>query len=249
LFALRRAVAAGADALELDVHATVDGVLVVCHDATVDATTDGAGAIAGMTLAEVQALDNGYRFEVDGRFPFRGRAPQDPALRVATLAEVLEAFPGVFLNLDIKQTAPEVEPYEAALAGLLRAYGRTEDVIVASFLDRATDAFAVAGPEFVTSAGTDATAAFYFAVQGGTESPPMTHVAFQVPARFGEIDVVTPAFVHRAHEAGVAVHVWTIDDEVEMERLIGLGVDGIITDHPTRLTSVLDRLGAGWRRT
>src|SRR5207248_1003596 len=124
LLALRLAVAAGADALELDVHATSDGELVVCHDATVDATTDGTGAIADMTLAEVRRLDNGYGFtDGSGGHPYRGRAPGDPELRVATLREVLEAFPDVFLNLDIKQTAPEVTPYEAALAALLREHG------------------------------------------------------------------------------------------------------------------------------
>src|SRR5205823_2895641 len=128
LFALSRAVSVGADALELDVHATADGELVVCHDATVDATTEGSGAIADMTMAEVAALDNGYRFTTDGgaTFPYRGRGRD---FGVATLRSVLEQFPSVFLNLDIKQTAPDVKPYESALAGLLRSFGRVDDVI------------------------------------------------------------------------------------------------------------------------
>src|SRR5947207_4379474 len=92
LFALDQAVAAGADALELDVHATADGELVVCHDATVDATTDGAGAIAELTLAEVSRLDNAYRFG-QPEFPYRGRG-----FGVATLRSVLEQFPSIFLN-------------------------------------------------------------------------------------------------------------------------------------------------------
>src|SRR3954451_1986186 len=92
LFAFERAVALGAEALEMDVHATADGELVVCHDATVDATTEAAGAIAAMTLEEVRALDNAYRFSADGGFPYRGRAPQDRRFGVATLREVLEAF-------------------------------------------------------------------------------------------------------------------------------------------------------------
>src|SRR5437763_4659952 len=96
LLALRRAVQAGADALELDVHATSDGELVVCHDGTVDATTDGAGAIADMSSAEIRSLDNAYRFQDDnGGFPYRGRAPDDREFAVATLREVLEAFSGV----------------------------------------------------------------------------------------------------------------------------------------------------------
>jgi glycerophosphoryl diester phosphodiesterase len=129
LLALRQAVAAGADALELDVHATADRQLVVCHDATVDRTTNAAGPITSFTLAELQALDNAYWWvpgEVvapdrpEAEYVYRGRAPLDPSLRVAALREVLEEFPHVFLNLDIKQTAPAVEPYEADLADILR---------------------------------------------------------------------------------------------------------------------------------
>ena len=242
LFAFRRAVSVGADALEMDVHATADGELVVCHDATVDATTDGTGPIASMTLADVRRLDNGYRFSCDGgaTFPHRGKG-----LRVATLREVLESLPDVLLNLDIKQTAPDVEPYEAALARLLREFGRADDVIVASFLDAATDAFAAIAPEIHTSAGTLATAAFWQAVQDGTDLPASVtrHVALQVPptAAGGQVTVVDGPFVERAHAAGLAVHVWTIDDPGEMRRLIDLGVDGVMTDRPSVLTSVLSR--------
>ena len=237
LVALRRAVDVGADALELDVHATVDGELVVCHDATVDATTDGTGAIADMTLDEVRALDNGYRFAADdGTFPFRGQG-----LGVATLREVLEAFPDVFLNLDIKQTAPAVKPYEQPLADLLREFGRTDDVIVASFLDAATDAFSAIAPEIDTSAGTLATTAFWQAVQGDEPVPDLVtrHVALQVPPAAGGLTIIDERFVTRAHEAGLAVHVWTINEAEQMRELIDAGVDGVMTDRPSVLTEVL----------
>ncbi len=126
LLALQQAVAAGADALELDVHATADRQLVVCHDATVDRTTDGTGAIADLALTDMEELDNAYWWipgEVvapghdDYEYVYRGRAMFETSLRIATLREVLEQFGEVFLNLDIKQTAPAVEPYEALLAG------------------------------------------------------------------------------------------------------------------------------------
>jgi glycerophosphoryl diester phosphodiesterase len=257
LFALRQAVAAGAQALELDVHATADGHLVVCHDATVDRTTNGAGAIAELPLAELQTLDNAYWWRPGevvapgrppGDYPLRGRAPADRALGLATLEEVLQEFPGVFLNLDIKQTAPQVTPYEAALARLLRAHGRREDVIVASFWDAATDAFAAIAPEVNTSAGTLATMAFYEAVQAGQPAPPSVarHQALQVPPSVGDVVVVDEAFVTAAHAAGLAVHVWTIDDATEMARLVDLGVDGIMSDCPSVLTGVLDGRGVGW---
>lgn len=255
LLAIRNALEAGATAIELDVHATADGELVVCHDATVDRTTDGHGAIAELTLDQVRRLDNAYWF-VPGsdatpglpaeEYPYRGRAPQDPDLRVATLREVLEAFPDVVLNLDIKQTGPAVAPYEEALAKLLAEYDRADDVIVASFFDLATERFAACAPGIGTSAGTLATAAFWRAVQDGAEPPPVRAVAFQVPERHGDVVVVDERFVDAAHHAGAAVHVWTVDDEASMVRLVDLGVDGIITNLPTMLASVLDARGAGW---
>ena len=247
LFALSRAVSVGADALELDVHATADGELVVCHDATVDATTERSGAIADMTMAEVAALDNGYRFTTDGgaTFPYRGRGRD---FGVATLRSVLEQFPSVFLNLDIKQTAPDVKPYESALAELLRSFGRVDDVIVASFNDAATDAFSGFASEIATSAGTIATAAFWQAVRDETPVPEsvMRHAALQVPPNVGETVVVSDRFVERAHQAGLAVHVWTIDDADQMRRLIGLGVDGVMTDRPSLLESVVQELGVAY---
>jgi glycerophosphoryl diester phosphodiesterase len=252
LFALHAAVAAGATAIELDVHACAGGELVVCHDATVDRTTNGTGAIADLTLAEVQALDNAYWW-VPGEvvatdrpvadYVYRGRAAADRDFGIATLREVLEAFPDTFLNLDIKQTAPAVAPYEAALAGELAEFGRVDDVIVASFNDLATDAFKTHAPAVSTSAGTMAVAEFWRAVQDGAPVPESVrgHQALQVPAAFNDTPVVDAAFVARAHEAELAVHVWTIDDPAEMERLLGLDVDGIMTDRPSVLAGILSR--------
>jgi glycerophosphoryl diester phosphodiesterase len=257
LHAIQSALDAGATGIELDVHATADRHLVVCHDSTVDRTTDASGAISSLTLAELRAFDNAYWWapgadvtleEPTGGWPYRGRAPEDRAFGIATLEEVLEEFPGVVLNLDIKQTAPVVEPYEAELAALLRRFGRTDDVIVASFIDSATDAFAQAAPDIPTSAGTTVVADFVRALRSGISIAPMRHVALQVPAAVGETLIVDEQFVEVAHDHGLAVHVWTIEEEEEMERLCDLGVDGIITDRPTALVSVLERRGETWRR-
>ena len=119
-----------------------DGELVVCHDATVDRTTPATGNIASFTLAELRQLDFSYWFipgadvtpdRPEGEYPYRGRAPDDPQFGIATLREVLEQFPGVVLNLDIKQTAPMVTPYEESLARLLarvRAHRRRDRGLV-----------------------------------------------------------------------------------------------------------------------
>jgi len=255
LFAIRQAIASGATAIELDVHATADGELVVSHDSTVDRTTDGTGAITEMTLAELRTLDNAYWFipgadvtpdRSPGDYPYRGRAPEDPDFAIATLREVLEHFPGVVLNLDIKQTAPAVAPYEATLASLLAEFGRQDDVIVASFLDEALDRFRAVAPQVPTSAGTNATTECWRAVHEGRPIPSLPAVAFQVPERLGELLVVDEPFVSAAHAAGIAVHVWTVNDETQMHHLVDLGVDGIITDLPSTLEQVLAGRGARW---
>jgi glycerophosphoryl diester phosphodiesterase len=254
--AIRHALQAGATGIELDVHATADGELVVCHDATVDRTTEAKGTIASLTLEELRRLDFSYWWipgadvtpgRPAGDYPFRGRAPDDRSFAIATLREVLEEFPGVVLNLDIKQTAPVVAPYEEALARLLTEYGRKDDVIVASFLDQATDAFRMFAPVVPTSAGTQATAEAWRAVQAGEEVPESPAVAYQVPERQGDLVVVDERFVEAAHRAGKAVHVWTVNDKEAMRRLVTLGVDGIISDLPTTLCEELAAAGVAWR--
>jgi glycerophosphoryl diester phosphodiesterase len=259
LFALRRALELGVTGIELDVHATADRHLVVCHDGTVDRTTNSHGPIHSMTLAELRALDNAYWFVPGGdetqglapeSYPYRGRAPGRAEFGVATLAEVLDVLddhPRVALNLDIKQTAPAVEPYEELLARELAGRRHTDRVIVASFLDVATDAFARYSPDIATSAGTLATAMFWRAVHEGEAPPVSPHVALQVPAAQGDLVVVDALLVSAAHDHGLAVHVWTINDEPEMARLLDLGVDGVISDLPTPLVSLVTARGLAYR--
>ena len=253
LFAIRRAIRLGATGIELDVHATADRQLVVCHDVTVDRTTNGRGRISELTLAELRALDNAYWFipgadttpgRPPGEYPYRGRAPDDRDFAIATLAEVLElleAHPAVALNLDIKQTAPAVEPYEEELARLLADHSLGDRVIVASFQDAATEAFARHAPQSAISAGTLSTAMFVRAVRHGEEPPASHHVALQVPVVHGDIVLVDEQVVAAAHAAGLAVHVWTVNDQPTMQELLELGVDGIITDVPSELVEMLVR--------
>jgi glycerophosphoryl diester phosphodiesterase len=258
LFAIRRALELGATGIELDVHATADGELVVGHDDTVDRTTNGKGPIHTLTLAEIGGLDNAYWFAPGadvspgldpGAYPYRGRAPDDHDFGIATLDEVLELLDGhplVAVNLDIKATGPAVEPYEEALASSLARHDHLDRVIVASFLDVATEAFSRFAPGIASSAGTLAVAEFWRALTQGGEFPRFGHVALQVPAVYGEQVLVDERFVSRAHERGLAVHVWTINDEAEMARLLDLGVDGIISDRPSVLVELLDRRDAAW---
>lgn len=257
LYAIRKALEHGATAIELDVHATGDGTIVVCHDPTLDRTTNSTGEIATFTLEELRRLDNAYWFcpgldavrdRAEEEYVLRGRAPKDRELGIATLAEVMEAFPGVVLNLDIKRSAPDVAPYEEALARELAEHGRQDDVIVASFSDAATAAFSTWAPRVGLAAGREATTEFYRRLQAGEPQQELSacYVALQPPARLGPLTVVDERFVEAAHRCGLAVHVWTVDDPAEMEHLVGLGVDGIISDKPSVLAAELGRLGANW---
>ncbi len=248
LAAIEQALANGATAIELDVHATSDRVLVVCHDETVDRTTNAVGQICDLTIDQVTELDNAYWF-IEGdqvspghnehEYLWRGKAPKDHRFGIARLDEVMSSFPGVVLNLDIKRTGPDVEPYEELLAETLASHHRHDDVIVASFLDSAIAAFRTFSPTTATSAATLETAMFYRAIQAGERPPALDVVAFQVPEMFQELTLVDQRFVDAAHEAGIAVHVWTINDQTSMERLVRLGVDGIISDCPTMLHAML----------
>jgi len=250
LYALHRALRVGATALELDAHLTADDQLVLAHDGTVDRLTDGTGAINALTLAELRKLDAAYHFafeEKPGAFPFRGRAPADPELRIPTLDEVLEAFPRTFLNLDIKAGEEKSEACALALARALLARNRDGDFIVASFDDSLTEAFSRAAPGIATSVGMSAAMAIWQAVHEGKPLPPISHLALQLPAQFQDTAVVTAELVGRAHEAGIAVHVWTVNEASEMERLCELGVDGLITDRPSLCAQVLESRGVTYR--
>ncbi len=254
LAAIEWSLAGGATAVELDVHATRDRRIVVSHDETVDRTTNHHGEIADLSLAQLREMDNAYWWiageavtpgRADEEYVHRAKAPRDRDYALATLEEVSQRFPGVLLNLDIKRTSPDVEPYEELLADELRRLERTGSVIVASFLDHAIQSFRALAPEVATSAATGETATFYFSLQEGSAKVPPAQ-ALQVPATFGDVTVVDERFVEAAHEAGLAVHVWTINEEDEMRALVDLGVDGIVSDRPTRLARVLKERGCAW---
>jgi len=226
LEAFRAGLDDGAERLELDVHATADGHVVVLHDASLERTTDGHGPVAAMRLAALRRLDAGCRFvAADGDRPYRGRA-----IRVPTLAELLEACPGVPLNIEIKQEEPAIE--EAVLAVLDRYDARAATLLAAEEATIMTRIRAAA-PDMLTSASAAEAADFVFRVREGrlADFRP-AFVALQVPPEYGGVAVVTPELVEAAHALGVEVHVWTINERAEMDRLLVLCVDAIMTDVP-----------------
>lgn len=268
LFAFKTAKAKGADVLELDVHATADRELVVLHDSTVDRTTDGSGRVDEMTLDEIKKLDAAHWFvsgcgtchdEPAKAYVYRGLARGERSMpksladfkrndfRIPTLREVLKEFPRDLINIEIKATAPETTPYEDELAAVLRESDRSHDTIVVSFLDHAVEAFFAYAPEVDTATGTAQAGACWASSQGPLPGSPSHHQALQVPIVFNGVQVVNEDFVSDAHANGLAVHVWTINDRAEMEWLIDIGVDGIMTDRPTLLEEVLGAAHAKYK--
>lgn len=236
LYAFERAAASGADVIETDVRVTRDGELVVLHDEDVGRTTDGTGPVGSMTLAELKRLDAAYRFSTDsGRsFPLRGLG-----VTVPTLREVFNALPRVRFNIEPKQGVPSLV---APLCRLIREHGMGERVMVASFSGATLQEFRRECLEVATSASTGEVAYFVALQEAGlaaSYSPAMQ--ALQVPVRWGALRVLTRDFVEAAHGRNLRVHAWTINDEGEMRRLIEMGVDGIMTDYPDRLSRVLGR--------
>ena len=232
LAAFEAGVSAGADGLELDVHMTRDGYIVVIHDDTVYRTTDGAGPVREMTIVGFQDLDAGYHFAPERGCPFRGRGLYAP-----TLSEVLSRFPQAFVNLEIKEALPGIE---AAVFGVIRDEGAEDRVLVAAADHGIMRRFRkVTESRISTSASQREIRTFYLLsnLRLGRLLRP-AYDALQVPPRYGHLNIVTSRFVEAAHRLGVRVDVWTINDPDEMRRLIDLGVDTVMTDRPGELTKV-----------
>ena len=242
IFSFEQARRSGVDAIEIDVHSTADGVLVVMHDATVDRTTDGVGRINEMTLAKLKKLDAGFRWSPDGMktFPHRGRG-----LTVPTLEEVFTQLPEMRFTVEPKQQSPSLSK---PLCRMIRDKGMTATIFVGSFRQTVLDEFRKECPEVATSASPAEVSEFlgrYKAGSAETYRPVMQ--ALQVPEYVGGMQVLSKGFIEAAHARNLQVHAWTINAEEDMRRLIEFGVDGLITDYPDRLLRLLGG-AAGARR-
>jgi glycerophosphoryl diester phosphodiesterase len=237
LHAFESASTLGVDMIETDIRGTADGVLVVLHDASVDRTTDGTGAVGEMTLAELKKLDAAYRWTPDGgrSFPLRGRN-----ITVPTLDEVFAQLPEMRFNIEPKQVTPSLVP---SLCRTIRERRMSGKVIVGSFRDTVLDEFRRACPEVATSASPSEVSRFVAMQTAGLSrsfNPAMQ--ALQVPEYGAGIHILTPGFITSAHERNLEVHAWTVNEVADMRRLIDLKLDGIMTDYPDRLMKLLDRL-------
>jgi glycerophosphoryl diester phosphodiesterase len=238
--AFQGAVDLGYQYLETDLHATRDGVLVTIHDYTLDRTTDGSGWVSECTLQEVKRLDAGYRFSPDGdqTFPFRGKG-----LTVPTFAEVVEAFPQVRLNVDLKDEGP---PGVERLASFIEEHHLHDRILAACSQTKVIEEFRRRTGDRVATPSTNSEATrFWFASRLGlTKFLRCPYDALQVPPRRGRLTVVDRCFVRAAHRRGLQVHVWTVDEPDEMRHLLDLGVDGLMSNRPDLLLDVLRSRGS-----
>jgi glycerophosphoryl diester phosphodiesterase len=216
LAAFGHAVGLGYTYLETDVHATADGTVLAFHDVALDRVTDRSGRIAELSWSEVAEARIG------------GTEP------IPLLADLFTAFPGVRINIDPKDDRV-VDP----LVEILKEHDALDRVCLGSFSDRRLRRCrTLLGPGLCTSAGPLAVARVRLSSLGLPTGRPAAH-CLQVPVRQGGIPLVDRRFVDHAHARGMQVHVWTIDDPAEMHRLLDLGVDGLMTDQPSLLRSVL----------
>jgi glycerophosphoryl diester phosphodiesterase len=230
LEAFAAAVALGYRYLETDAHVSRDGVVVAFHDPRLDDRTDRTGAIAALSIAEIEAADAGHVFSPDaGRsFPFRGRG-----VRIPRLEELLLRWPEARVNIDPKADAC-VEP----LVAVIERLGAWDRVGIGSFSDRRLRRVrALSRGRACTSMGPRAVAGARAAALCG-RMPRQGADCVQVPLHAGPIPIVTAGFVRAAHRAGLPVHVWTVNAESSMHDLLDLGVDGIMTDRPRLLRDV-----------
>lgn len=214
--AFQHAVDLGYTYLETDVHATRDGVLVAFHDNDLLRTCGRDGRIDQLPYSEVGAA------QVDGRES------------IPRFDDLVEQFPDARFNIDCK-----ADSGVPGLVAAIRRHDLLDRVCVGSFSDRRLRTIRRAlGPQLCTSFGPGQVSSLVSAgrVIGGGH-------AAQVPVRHGRVPVVTDRFVRAARRVGAQVHVWTIDDAAEMERLLDLGVDGIMTDRPAVLKRVLELRG------
>jgi glycerophosphoryl diester phosphodiesterase len=231
LEAFTTAYRAGIRYFELDVHTSHDGVLVVCHDDDLRRTTDLSDPIRELTYSEIARADAGYRFEAEGGFPFRGAGS-----RVPRLTDVLGLFDDAFFVVEIKQVEPSLT---AALNQALSATTTRRRVLIASEHQRPLDEMRTLAPELPTSFSGREVMGFFAAMMGQMADYQRPADALQIPPSHGSMLLATATSIAVAHDLGLEMHTWTINDEAEMRNLLELGTDGIITDFPSRLQAVM----------
>jgi glycerophosphoryl diester phosphodiesterase len=219
-----QAVAAGADAIELDVHLSADGIPVVIHDPTLERTTDGTGEIARMNFAEIRRADAGAKFTKDGKtFPYRGAGH-----RVPRFEEVVEAFPSTPLLIEIKAPLASVQ-----VRRIIEERMAADRVVVDSFRPEALTIFEES--DIPVGASRDGIARILRESLGGKPLGQPEFSAICTPLSYYGFPLPVKRFARVARRYDVRVHVWTVNDTRVARELWVAGVNGIVSDEPLRM--------------
>jgi glycerophosphoryl diester phosphodiesterase len=222
LAAFEKALELGADGIEFDVRLCADGVPVVIHDATVDATTDGSGRVANMTLAQLKELDAGSHFD-----------PSFAGERIPALMEVLEAVgEQLLLNIELKSGALLGARLEQAVVDVIERCALAERVLISSFNPLALRRVQKIAPHLPTALISPAATRLALSLAGLISPEPYA-------ATHPHHALVDERTMLWARQHNYRVHTWTVDDVLEMRRLVACGVDGIITNVPDLLHGIL----------
>jgi len=237
--AFKKAAELGVHGYEIDIRLTKDEEIIVFHDEYVDRTTDGAGRVADMTLAELKAFDLGYHFINDQQeYEYRGKGES-----VLTLRELFAEFPHMLINIDMKDSP---DTYEGSLIPsklwrLIEEVGAHHRVVVTSFHDEQIDRFNLYAQSSVAlGAGENEVRKAYSAYtsQFGHLYHPRADV-FQIPVKSGVFPLDGEGFINFLSNLNVPVHYWTINEPETMARLLQSGAKGIVTDRPDLAVSLL----------
>ena len=235
IVSFQRAIKEGADILELDIRSTSDSMLVLLHDETVDRTTNGKGRISDLTLKEAKTLNAGYWWTENDSlsFPFRTLN-----IKIPTFNEFLTNFKDYKLNIEIKQHDKFIAK---KLCESIKENQIQDNVVIGSFDDEVLDEFRYQCPDVATSPGRDEISTFYgFSyVYLDKFYRPKSDI-YQLPEFFRTTHVLTERLVDAAKQKNIPIFVWTVNDPDEMRRFIEMGLNGIITDYPDRLSKVLN---------
>lgn len=230
--AFRRMRERGFRFVETDCHATKDGVVVIFHDPILERTTDGRGKISRWTWRDLREVRD------------------ESGHRIVRLDELLEEFPDMIFNIDAKHNG-----VARPMAEIISRLGAIDRVSLASFSETRLRYIRRLLPGVRSSMGTSAIARLVLASNGPTSlrraalyrmpGPEQGVECIQVPELFRSVRIINGAFVALAHSRGLAVHVWTVNEERVMRKLLDLGVDGLITDEPRLARSVIDEMFGG----
>jgi glycerophosphoryl diester phosphodiesterase len=229
--AFRAAVEAGAAYIELDVHCTRDGEVVVVHDENLSRIASDDRLIAELNMTELEKVDAAFNFSLGTGRPFRGQA-----IRVPRLSSVLQAWPELRFVIEFKPATPAIA--DATLA-VVRQTGMERRVLFASEHQPPILRARTLAPPIPTNLPAVEIVEFVQAVVTGAPPSVVAGQALQIPPEHGGQRLATPEVIAAAHRHGLEVHVWTVNEPTEIQEMLALGVDGIITDYPRRLLQLL----------